>query len=308
VHHSRLQTAAVVTVVLLTAPTVAQGQPYESVGIRAHGMAGAFVAVADDAAATWWNPAGLATGALFSGLVEHRSAQGRDDGRTFGVAFAVPSLGLSYYRLRINHIQPPSGSTERPDGDRQDPGAAGIRLPTYVLSQFGATVGQSLGDHLVVGSTFTLVRADQTRGDLDVGATGTFGPARVAIVVKRLRAPMVTAGGSAVRLPRQVRVGARWAMPGAGRVSMAVAADGDLTTTATAGGQTRHLAGGVELWFDRAVAIRGGVSINTVGDARPSTSGGVSASVASGLYVDAQITRGEDDGTRSWGLALRVTF
>ena len=38
---------------------------YESVGIRAQGMGGAFVAVADDATASWWNPAGLAGGAYF---------------------------------------------------------------------------------------------------------------------------------------------------------------------------------------------------------------------------------------------------
>ncbi len=42
----------------------ASAQIYETVGIRAQGMAGAFVAVADDSTATWWNPAGLATGAL----------------------------------------------------------------------------------------------------------------------------------------------------------------------------------------------------------------------------------------------------
>ena len=47
-------------------PPVAGAQIYESVGIRAQGMGGAFVAVADDATATWWNPAGLASGAYFS--------------------------------------------------------------------------------------------------------------------------------------------------------------------------------------------------------------------------------------------------
>ena len=33
-------------------------------------MGGAFTAVADDATATWWNPAGLAGGAYFNGLIE----------------------------------------------------------------------------------------------------------------------------------------------------------------------------------------------------------------------------------------------
>ena len=37
----------------------ALAQPYESLGVRALGMGGAFVAVADDATAAYWNPAGL---------------------------------------------------------------------------------------------------------------------------------------------------------------------------------------------------------------------------------------------------------
>ena len=36
------------------------------VGTRASGMAGAYVGVADDATAVYWNPAGVATGALVS--------------------------------------------------------------------------------------------------------------------------------------------------------------------------------------------------------------------------------------------------
>ncbi len=48
----------------------ASAQIYEIVGTRAQGMGGAFVAVADDATATWWNPAGLATGAYFSSVIE----------------------------------------------------------------------------------------------------------------------------------------------------------------------------------------------------------------------------------------------
>ena len=44
----------------------ATAQMYELVGTRAQGMGGAFVAVADDATASWWNPAGLASGATVS--------------------------------------------------------------------------------------------------------------------------------------------------------------------------------------------------------------------------------------------------
>jgi hypothetical protein len=41
---------------------VAAAQTIETVGERALGMGGAFVAVADDSSGTWWNPAALATG------------------------------------------------------------------------------------------------------------------------------------------------------------------------------------------------------------------------------------------------------
>ena len=43
----------------------ADAQSFEALGSRAQGM-GAFVAVADDASAVYWNPAGLASGAYFS--------------------------------------------------------------------------------------------------------------------------------------------------------------------------------------------------------------------------------------------------
>ena len=109
----------------LVAASPAAAQTFEDVGIRAQGMGGAFVAVADDATATWWNPAGLATGAYFS--VRRSSAwsagqpadpppQGPAGGTTTGsFAIAFPALGLSYYRLRISEIAPGLYS-ERPRG------------------------------------------------------------------------------------------------------------------------------------------------------------------------------------------------
>src|SRR3954469_3415174 len=146
-------------------------QQADAVGVRAQGMAGAFTAVADDATASWWNPAGMAGGAYFNALIEagshdeppsERNAIGaprnaqRADTRGFAVAF--PALGLSYYHLRISEIQPIT-STAAAAGDRQDGGAADVRLGAIVLSQFGASVGQSIGSHLVIGSTVKLLTA-----------------------------------------------------------------------------------------------------------------------------------------------------
>ena len=47
------------TLFLIGLPVVASAQFIEAVGVRALGMGGAFVAVANDSSATWWNPAGL---------------------------------------------------------------------------------------------------------------------------------------------------------------------------------------------------------------------------------------------------------
>jgi hypothetical protein len=281
-------------------------QIYETVGIRAQGMAGAFVAVADDSTLTWWNPAGLATGAFFSGSVERRTGQGDGDDSTLGVSFMVPSLGLSYYRLRVA-LPPAPSPTGSTTADRQDQGAGTTVLPSFILNQFGVTTGQSLGEYLVVASTVKLLRADQFRGDLDLGALMKVGSLRLGISAKNIAAPDLTANGTPVEHNRQVRIGAAYAPgPGAG-MALIAAVDADLTVTGTAAGEARHVAGGAEIRAGR-FGLRGGVSVNTIAEARPSFSAGASVAVQTGMFVDAHVTRGEDDAMKAWGFALRVTF
>src|SRR5688500_11985418 len=76
-------------------------------GTRAAGMAGAFVGVADDASAVYWNPAGLATGAIVSFLVTFAedtialdAAQAAAGERHTAkmVALSLPPVGIAYYR------------------------------------------------------------------------------------------------------------------------------------------------------------------------------------------------------------------
>ena len=135
----------------------------------------------------------------------------------------------------------------------------------------------------------------------------SFGSARVAVAVKNVREAELTAGGLPVPFGRQVRVGAYFPRL-RGTASMVAAFDADLTRTLTADGDERHLAGGLELWLRDRVGVRGGIGINTLGAARPSFSGGASAALRQRLYVDAQVTQGEDEATKGWGLALRVAF
>jgi hypothetical protein len=287
-------------------PALASAQTFEAVGIRAQGMAGAFVAVADDATATWWNPAGLASGALFSGIVERGVSSEPGDATNLGVSVVVPSLGLSYYRLRSAETVLVGAAGPGGDGQSQEPGE--IRLPRFGVDALGVSFGQSIGNHLVVATTLRLVWADQLRGDADLGAMIRLGVARVGLVVRHLHEPDLTINGNRVEaFDRQVRVGAAY-MPQPGPLTVNASFDADLTTTPTLFGNARHLAGGGELWIHRRLGFRGGASMNTIDEARPSFSAGASVAVQKIVFVDAQLTRGDDAVKRGWGVALRVTF
>lgn len=293
-----------VSFVVMSAPVIAHAQVFESVGIRAQGMGGAFVAVADDATATFWNPGGLATGAYFNALIEYDRPRTPRETSIKGIAIGFPALGLSYYRLPINQMRVPT-STEKGAASREDQGA---------LSVYGVTSGQSVGNHLVVGSTLKLVRAGQTHADLDMGALARFGIARVGLVVKNIRKPSFETEEGPLELKRQARAGVALIGHSGGIVNeMALAFDADLTAIPTRVGDERHVAGGFEaLTFGRKLGLRIGASANTIGERRPALSGGASVILAAGGYVrsylDARITGGSDEVRRGWGIGLRLTF
>jgi hypothetical protein len=291
--------AACLSIVAL-GPAPASAQIYESIGIRAQGMSGAFVAVADDATATWWNPAGLAAGGFFNVSLEFDRLEDSSRTRARGFAMTVPSLGLSYYRLSLNGMQAPSPTDPDVDG-REDQG---------VLSQYGVTVGQSVGRHLVVATTLKLVRVlDDNEGGLDAGAMALLGPVRAGLTVRNVRTPEFSDGIRRVELVRQVRTGVSYQAGSPDRVEFVAAADSDLTTTPTAFGDVRHLAFGAEARLaNRAIGVRGGVGMNTIGELRRSSSVGLSVALYSGLFGDIQLTRGDDESRNGWGFAFRVTL
>jgi hypothetical protein len=324
---------------LLLQPVPAIAQTDMGIGVRAQGMAGAFTALADDATATWWNPAGLATGAIFNAVVEFDSSRQPTNDRgpsgavpawrlsDGGLAIALPSLGLSYYRLRLSEIEA-NPYTAGPNAGRQDQGTADVRLRSLVLNQFGATVGQSLGGHLVVGSTLKLVRGSlgvavrsasdtslddaaaldgggETHAGLDMGAMAAWGSMRLGLMVRNVTEPTFGTGSDAVTLKREVRAGVA-AIPVS---NVTLAFDADLTRNATATGDERRAAAGIEVWSPhRRVGVRGGVSANTVESARTSESAGASLAVRQGTYLEAAATVGADSSRHGWGIGLRVTY
>lgn len=302
---------SVLSFLFISGPLAALAQPADAVGVRAQGMGGAFTAVADDATATWWNPAGLATGAYLSMIVEYgqsRPSAGDDVGHG-GFALAFPALGLSYYRMTVSEIRPPD-STGASNAGRQEVGTLALR--SVEVSQFGATVGQSIGDYLVLASTFRIVNGGgDTEGDFDVGAMAAFGLWRAGVTIRNVReVNLPAADGGEVTLSRQVRAGV--ALTTAARSSfggIVVAVDADMMAVPTAVGDERRIAVGGEVWSrGRTIGARGGFSASTLGDARTAGSGGISVAVKRGIYLDGQLTGGSDSTRKGWSAAFRVTF
>ena len=305
---------SLLSALIVCAPSLLRAQSYESVGIRAQGLAGAFVAVADDATASWWNPAGLATSQSFTdGIVE----VGR--GGHWGIAVGFPALGLSYYHLNISQIAP-STSTGAGGTSRQDLGAAGIGLPvseSLGFNQFGATVGQSIGDHFVVATTVKVMNAQsETRGDFDLGAMAAFGPIQAGLSVRNLVSGTFGSENGAFELTRQARAGVAVTAPARGAIErLTVSFDVDLIAAPVDGRDERHVAGGAEAWvLGHRVAVRGGLGFNIVsgdqvGDAQGAFgAAGFSVSPLRRVYVDGAAMWGPTEDRNRWGIDLRVTF
>jgi hypothetical protein len=338
---SRLCRSAVAAAWLSSLAAPLHAQIFENIGTRAQGMGGAFVAVADDATASWWNPAGLASGAYFNGVLEWgRLTEPKDPGslgpaaratpRSFAAAF--PSLGLSYYHLRISEIRPISSIAPGPAG-QQDTETSSPAIRSLSFTQFGITVGQSVGESLVVGSTLKLVRHGQasqiglpsgdpldaaddlsvprkTRADLDVGAMAFLGRIRVGVTLKNVGEPNFGTDLEPLRLQRKARAGVALLTPSRGAAhAWGVAFDADLTRTASVLGDVRHVAGGGEAWLaNRRLGVRAGAAANTIGDLRPSWSGGLSFAASKGMYLDAAITSGADKTLKAWSTSVRLTL
>lgn len=308
------------------APAFAQ-QRFEVVGERALGMAGAFVAVADDPSAAHWNPAGLVHGSPAAMTVGWRRSQsgnqkaipyGGPDKQADGyTSLGTWPLAVSYGRFRTTWL------TQGP--------ADALTVSTFETSEYCATILQSVARGLVVGSTLKYLRGSvatgpasgstvgdaidrgadltadvQNKFDLDLGVMGDMGKVRVGFTWKNLTAPQFgEISTNDTTLQRQARIGLA-VMPVAG---VTLATDLDLDTVDLRGGLRRMIAVGGETRLGGRLAARSGVRWNLATiDHRPVAAVGGSVRVRGSLWVDGHWAQGRADEDREYGVALRAGF
>ena len=324
--------------VLAGAPGLSEAQA--PLGSRASGMAGAFVGVADDASAVYWNPAGLATGPIVSFLVSFSeeltapddvegAAGERHTGRM--IALSLPPIGLAYYRIGAY------GTTVATSAENGPPSREEVRRSVQALttSTVGVSLLQSLTDHIVVGATPKLVRGSAARGlfgamaaedaleaaadldgqedtafDIDAAVMVAVERIRIGLVARNLTTPSFAVAGDAgeIELSREVRVGAAWGSQWPGNSLLTLAVDADVMSRVTPFGDRRDVAAGVEAWWrDRRLSLRGGVRRSTIGEARGAITGGASYAVRPSLFVEGHAAAGERS-ERGWSLGIRMGF
>ena len=342
----RLSLLLACTLPLLSfSPRVAAAQGFEPVGARAQGMGGAFVAVADDATATYWNPAGIATIPIFDasltfGGLEQSSYDRSSEGtprpawrsRNASVAGALPVVGVSYYRLRTSRAEPAPTGSDTSVRDDANTAVAGEGSSTWNL---GITLVQSIGDAVVVGTTLRMVRAgaegaalaavdadgaldtvddlnitSETKFDADLGVMAYIGRARVGLTVRNLAAPTWDAGSLALESDRLVRVGIGWGPePTHGRRRGRSHQTRISRRPAPSTEIAALLLSARNAGFGMAALPYAAVPVRRrLASARPVATGGASVGIRSGLLLEGQLTAGGDTVERGWGLGARVTF
>jgi len=215
-----------------------QGSEGPPTGVRASGLAGAFVGVADDATATVWNPAGISRLEQHELHLTHTDLFGTGLRHSF-VAYVIPLFdrfkpGLSWGHLGFD------------DGE--------LNYGRDLLTLSSAC---KLTPRLSLGANLKYLRTSSGLDGRTFGEGSGIGVdlAALAQVTDRLRVGVLggditqtgveySGGGSQTVHPRRLRVGVSYGAPGAGRLALDVG---------------RSVSLGAELWpLGNRCGLRGG--------------------------------------------------
>lgn len=327
-------------------PSGLHAQAFPATGTRAQGMGGAFVGVADDGTAIYWNPAGLAAGSYFSLVVDGGAGEATPAGQRGGssgnflIGLATPALGLGYYRLKATALVPPP--TLLPvDGvlsSRNLSAVGPVRVDSLITHHAGITLVQSITPGVAIGTTLKMVRGAaastfvdaataeaalgsddaevlgkaSTTFDLDIGLMASGGPLKAGLTLRNVREPSfeMAEHGTKLTLERQARAGVSYIV----HTNWVAAADFDLLRSRDAFGERRDIALGVEGRLAARAFVRSGVSFNTIDDPELMDARGLAYSIGgsyaakAAVFIDGHLTVGGERTGLRWSLAARFVY
>jgi hypothetical protein len=244
------------------------------VGARALGMGSAFSAVANDATAAYWNPAGLAGleqnevnfmhAYAFGGLANYDTIFGCYPAGKYG------TFGGGLLRMAVQDIV----ITEWDDPDAEDRRPVVKREVNWSDNGFFVSYGRPLWGKINIGGNFVFIR--QGTGDVgtssgqvvDLGVlAGPYGPFKFGAFAQNIVGRIKWSTGTTETIPFNLRVGSSYSRVITPADSeLTVALDGDIKNAGydaaagfNAGDLSLDLHGGLEWWYRRVVALRFGV-------------------------------------------------
>jgi hypothetical protein len=299
-------------------------QTLETVGTRASGMAGAFVAVSSDSSAVWWNPGALPAGPFVDASFGRTAIREGDSlpglaSRASALALVLPVAGVHVARYDLS-----SAVSE---------GGVATVLSRVAVTQTGFTLAQTLVSGVHVGGTVKYLRGvgvtgrriiaeDQAieasrtleggggegRWDVDLGLLAVYRAWRVGLLARHLAAPSFGSGTSVLGMDRHARVGMAFDAAAIDGPPLVIAADIDLTE-GEGPDPRRDVALGLERWVHGGrLGVRTGVRASTTGPARPAAAVGASVLVKSSLFLEFSGTASRDSRARGWGATVRLSF
>lgn len=262
------------------------------VGARALGMGGAYVALANDVTAGYWNPAGLHRSVYPEAAYMHAE---RFDGIVqfdYGAAAfpinARSTIGVSIFRSGVDDIP---NTLNAWDGERDAPNPDAVTFFSAADYAFFVSYARQLRENLAVGASAKVIR--RSIGDfasawgysVDVGAQYRVGRVLLGLNVQDVTGMLqswsvnsgalqnleevfgqdMPAGGSEIVLP-VARLGAGVELPLTDDLGFTVGADLDLAFDGqrayafNAGEVSFHPRLGTELSYKGVVALRAGIS------------------------------------------------
>jgi hypothetical protein len=306
----------------------AADERFFELGARAASLGGAFTAVADDATAYYWNPAGIAFGPVVqAGLFRGENDLDRPGKGLFSDRATGFSIGYTFMGVAGTWLE---STSSRQENDV---------LSTRALDTFDLTLSilQSLPiDNLVVAGNIHYLRGTAFESDeilaglssaeldpvaissrarsregrssqtwaVDLAALYEPNPwLRVGVMWRGLNEPeFETASGSAIVSPRHARAGLAFRLP----TDVLVAFDADISSRGSENDRWREMSLGAEKgFFDRRVFARVGTRVEVGSDlgARPALSLGAGAKIRF-LLVEVAYLAAASDRDRAWWFGM----